>query len=455
MKTKAFPLLNYVWNKVTLHRPITNSIFKFNYVSKLFVEKELKQLKVNKATGLDNLPARMIRDTASVISKPLTHIINLSLVNSEIPTDWKMSKITPLHKNGKTTTAGNYRPVSVLSIFSKVLERAVQTQLVGYLEKNHLLYNKQFGFRKKRSTELASALFIDEIRKEIDKGKLVGVIFIDLSKAFDTLSHSILLSKLSSFGINGTELKWFTGYLFNRSQICSYDGVLSDPYPLTTGVPQGSILGPLLFLLYFNDFVKCLENASTIQFADDTVVYVSDKEFYVIENKLNTELKSISNYFSKNELIINLNKGKTESMIFGTTKKLSKLSDGLNLKYDETSINQTKLYKYLGTRIDPTLNMNEHFNHLYKQSSSKLSILSALRDRLTKESIYKIYSGMILPCLLFNCINNLNLNNTQKAKLKSIQRHVECVTGRNVHDISKQMEYHSVKLFKKCLYGLV
>ena len=173
----------------------------------------------------------------------------------------------------------------------------------------------------------------------------------DLSKAFDTLSHSILLSKLSSFGIKEAELQWFTGYLFNRTQKCVYDGAYSESYHLTTGVPQGSILRPLLFLMYFNDFVHCLENATTIQFADDTVIYISDKDFYVIENKLNKELSKISNYFLKNELTINLNKGKTESMMFGTAKKLSKLPDSLKLKYDYTSIVPTKSYKYLGTRV--------------------------------------------------------------------------------------------------------
>ena len=189
----------------------------------LFVEKELRSLKRNKATGADEIPPGVIKDSASTLAKPISFLINLSLNTSSVPRDWKIAKITPLFKGGDSNEETNYRPISVLSVFSKVLERAVHQQLIHFLESNKLLSENQFGYRKNRSTELAATMLVDNIRKEIDQEKLAGVLFVDLSKAFDTLSHSVLLSKLESYGIKGLSLNWFKDYLFNRIQFCVVD----------------------------------------------------------------------------------------------------------------------------------------------------------------------------------------------------------------------------------------
>lgn len=165
--------------------------------------------------------------------------------------------MAPIHKGGSVDDNNNYRPISVLSSFSKILERAVHHQLIDYLEANNLLSESQSGYRKRRSTELASILLTDNIRKAVDKGNLVGVLYIDLSKAFDTLSHSILLEKLKGVGFRGSANNWFGDYLFNREQFCIVEKCKSESMKITCGVPQGSILGPLLFLIYFNDFEKC------------------------------------------------------------------------------------------------------------------------------------------------------------------------------------------------------
>ena len=163
---------------------------------------------------------------------------------------------------------------------------------------------------------------------------MVGAIFIDLSKAFDTIGHIILLSKLPSYGIENTELAWFTDYLFGRRQFVSYDNEVSAGNPETCGVPQGSILGPLLFLISFNDFPACLRNANVIKFADDTVIYLADNDFCVIENRLNENMNYIYiyEYLSENELILNTKKGKTEVMLFGTAKRLAKNERNLEVQ---------------------------------------------------------------------------------------------------------------------------
>ena len=218
-------------------------------MSVLFVQKELLSLKRNKSPGIDNLPPNLLKDGAREIAKPLCRLINQSLTESVVPIEWKHAKITPIHKSGTLENPDNYRPISVLPALSKILEKAVHQQLISYLEKHNLLSDKQFGYRKYRSTELAVNLFVDDIRKSIDDGKLVGALFVDLSKAFDTISHSTLLAKLPTYGIHEVELDWFRDYLFNRHQQVFYEKERSNVFEVVCGVPQGSVLGPLLFTM--------------------------------------------------------------------------------------------------------------------------------------------------------------------------------------------------------------
>ena len=194
--------------------------------------------------------------------------------------------------------ACNYRPISVLPVLSKIMEKAVYTQLIEYLETNKLLTNFQFGYRAKRSTESAATLFVDDVRREVDTGKLVGAVFMDLSRAFDTVSHGVLLQKLKAYGVREQEILWFSDYLFHRTQIVEIDNVTSSPFPLLSGVPQGSILGPLLFIIYFNDLPDSLIRAKVIVYADDTVIYFADHDINNIEMTLNIEMKSCLLYTS-------------------------------------------------------------------------------------------------------------------------------------------------------------
>jgi hypothetical protein len=450
VKEAALPLKNFVWGYSKQPETENKTVFAFTHVTKIYVEKQLKNLKKRKAAGVDQIPPGMLKDAASVLAGPLTFLINLSLRTSTVPRDWKVSRVIPLHKGG-TKDMTNYRPISILPVISKILERAAHDQLTTYLEENHILSKSQFGYRKKHSTELATLLLTDEISKKIDKGNLVGAVFIDLSKAFDTLSHSILLLKLKSYGIRGVALKWFMDYLFNRSLMCDIDGQLSDPSPLTCGVPQGSILGPILFLIYFNDFDACLKHSKVIKFADDTVIYVSRKSKVDIEKDLNTDLQNISDYLTKNELVINLKPGKTESILFGTGKKINQNHQFINLQYNSQPISTTKEYKYLGNILDQTLSFNTNFNRVYKKTSAKLRLLWTLKIYLSPESLVKIYKGILLPVLLYSCTTNLNLTNSQMSKLSSLDNRIAKITGKKQTLIVNEIKKHSVILVKKCL----
>ena len=202
--------------------------------------------------------------------------------------------------------------------------------------------------------KLVSNLLVDDIRKNIDNGLLTGVICLDLSKAFDKVSHLYLLSKLPSYQINGNEFTWFENYLFNRKQHVFYNGHLSKAFPVFRGVPQGSILGPTLFLLHLNDIDNCLHHSSIIKYADDIVIYVSGNDSESIQKKLNADILEVHNWLTNNDLSLNLEKGKTETMIFGTSIRVKKAAP-FNIEIKGTSINKTSSYKYLGTDFNTSI----------------------------------------------------------------------------------------------------
>ena len=313
LKTSAFKLRDCVWIQQKQTTSYTNKTFKFRKVTAIQIDNLLNKLKRKKSTGLDGIPPSLLRDCSSVIAAPLSHIINLSMSTGVYPTDWKRSKIIPVYKSGSNNNIENYRPISVIPAISKIAEKVIHSQLTNYLEENSLINDDQFGFRRLRSTEHAAIQFTDNIKKKVNEGKLVGSVFIDLTKAFDTLSHSKLLLKLSSYGINNNELDWFKDYLFNRSQCVQYNNSLSKEEKVSCGVPQGSIVGPLLFTLFFNDFYTCLKHSRAVKYADDTVIYLAGKDTFIIESRLSADMQAISNWCTDNELILNLKKAKLSS----------------------------------------------------------------------------------------------------------------------------------------------
>ena len=324
----------------------TDQKFIFKAVSRHEVEQQLKSVKRNKATGLDDLPPGLIKDSAELISAPLAHLINLSLKTSIFPTDWKAAKVIPTHKSGAHSNPDNYRPISVLPVISKIIEKIIHRQLITFLDKNHLLTKFQFGFRPKLSTEYAATILLDSIRDNVYKGRLVGAVFVDLSKAFDTVSHAMLLDKLPLYGVEGKELEWFKDYLFFRKAKVAYNGCFSQENALLTGVPQGSILGPLLFLVLFNDVVDVIEHSSILKYADDTVLYVADKDIQSIKAKLSKDMDCLADWLKSNELVLNLKKGKTESLLFGTSQRIAKQTEPFEIKLShQTVINNTTEYK--------------------------------------------------------------------------------------------------------------
>ena len=254
------------------------SFLKGDYQNSLFftpvTEQEIIQiignLKNTNSKGFDDIPVNVLKFCRNELATVLSHINNLSLSSGVFPNVLKIAKVLPIFKNGDKKIVSNYRPISVLSVFSKIFEKIVYTRLFEYLDVNHILSNSQFGFRQKLSTSMALLELTDVISKCMDSNNFTVGVFLDLAKAFDTVDHGILFAKLNHYGVRGISNNWFRSYLATRRQYVTINGVSSDFSNITCGVPQGSILGPLLFIVYINDLNTVSEILRTIMFADDT-----------------------------------------------------------------------------------------------------------------------------------------------------------------------------------------
>ena len=309
-----------------LTSPCTSS-FYFQYTNPSGILKIIQGLKPKTSAGYDHLSSKVLKDIADVVSIPLSIIINQSVCSGIFPSKLKIAKVIPLFKKGDIKLFGNYRQISLLSSVSKVFEKAAYGQLYEYFSSHALFYDSQYGFRKYHSTELAALELVDRIHKEIDENKIPFSVFLDLSKAFDTLDHDILLHKLQYYGITGTALDWFRSYLTERYQYVDYNGASSSMKFLTTGVPLGSILGPLLFMIYMNDIHTVSNNLNFILYADDTTLtsplcsftYGGYHDINRVSTLINSEITKISEWLSVNKLFLNANK--LNSWFFTTTKK--------------------------------------------------------------------------------------------------------------------------------------
>ena len=273
-----------------------------------FVLKQLKCLKLKKATSLDGLPARLLKDSAVVIADCVAHLVNLFIKSGTVPIEWKQAKVVPLFKSRNEDDLDNCRPISILPILSKILEKAVFHQLHRYLSENSLLSPYQSGFRANHSTQLAITFFTDKTRGHMDKGLLTGVVFIDLKKAFDTVPHDGLLNKLFRYGIQDQPLSWFESYLTDRTQSVSIENHLSSAANISSGVPQGSVLRPLLFIIYINDLPLAVGLSSVMLYADDTVIFSAASSIDQLQLNLSLDLNVVSNWLTANGLFLNLKK---------------------------------------------------------------------------------------------------------------------------------------------------
>ena len=282
------------------------------------VMKIIDALNSSKSVGPNSIPVFLLKSFKDFFSKWISELVNLSFVTGTFPDLLKIAKVTPIHKKESKLDHLNYRPISLLSVYSKIYEKLLYVRIYSYLEKNNLIYSKQFGFRGNHSTNHALISLTEHIRNLIDNGHYVCGIFVDLEKAFDTVHHNILCDKLQPYGLRGNINNLLKSYLSNRKQFVSINGFDSVLKDITCGVPQGSSLGPVLFLLFINDFRLCVSKTSMGHFADDTFIVYNSTKAKTIETIINTELKLVMKWLRLNKL--SLNTRKTELIFFHSSR---------------------------------------------------------------------------------------------------------------------------------------
>ena len=383
------------------------------------VLKLITNLKATKSCGVDNIDAYVIKLAKHELLPVITHIVNLSLSNQVFPSQWKMSKIIPLHKKDELLYPKNYRPVSLLPIFSKILERAVFQQVVEYFEINNLIHPSHHGFRSKHNTSTALLEMYDVWVEAFDNGDLSAVVLLDMSAAFDLVDHELLINKLEVYGLEDGPLSWMKSYLENRKQKVYIDGCLSEALDVDVGVPQGSILGPLLYVIFTNDLPECVhghlvENNESFYnshcngcggiccFADDSSFTLSGKQPEVLSQEISKKYEEISEYMGQNKLV--LNSEKTHLMIMASSYKHKKYDNfGITLNTGSEVIEPTSHEKLLGGHISNNFKWNNHIRDnqksMFKILTSKLNALCKVSKVANFKTRKMVASGLITSTL--------------------------------------------------------
>ena len=352
----------------------------------------------SKGAPISEIPAKIYKSISEEISPCLSGLINLSFKIGEFPDCLKTARVVPIFKDGDPSNITNYRPISTLPFISKIYEKIMFKRLNSFFSKYSILNSSQYGFREKMRTEDGLIDFCSYLYDSIDLDKYCMCTYVDFKKAFDTVSHDVLLAKLEHFGVRGRALQWFHTYLTQRKMFVDFNGAYSSQKIINVGVPQGSVLGPFLFLLYINDIVNTSRILKYVLYADDTAILYSNSDFYKLLNIFNHELEIFNTWTRANKIVLNYDK--TKFMIV-TRKQYCKNS--ASLKINDIPIGQVKFYKYLGVTIDDRLSFNEHANCLSSKLSSVLGVLRSL-SFLPRYVLQLIYYSLGHSALMYGIV---------------------------------------------------
>ena len=369
------------------------------------IMQQVKNAKNKKSKDHDQFDMCLVKKIKPYIVKPLAHICNTSLMNGIFPDRMKIARVITLFKNGDVKEFSNYRPVSILPQFSKILEKVFHNRLMSFINDKQILNNSQFGFRKNMSTALAIIELVEEITTAIDEGKTTVGVFIDLKKAFDTVDHNILVKKLEHYGIRGLAKDWVCSYLESRRQYVCINESNSDCLDVKCGVPDGSILGPALFILYVNDMCNVSKSFKSIIFADDTNLFYAGMDIDEVCKIVSRELNILHIWFQVNKLSLNV--AKTNFMIFGNKR----FEENYIISINGMNINRVYVTTFLGVHIDSKLNWNEHIYEMwcntYKSRIHPLCIMQKRAIRICGNSDYRAHTRPIFYQLKTLCLPDM------------------------------------------------
>ena len=396
----------------------------------------MKPSKAKDAYGLDTHFLKLHKD---MLVCPITHLINLSIKMAVVPSGWKVAIVSPIFKSGDKTNISNYRPISILPVVSKVAEKWIAKLLNKHLNNGHpLLHPMQFGFRQYHSTETANCVFIETVKSLLDKTICVGAVFLDLKKAFDTVDHRTLLSKLTHFNFAENALDWFQSYLSNRRQSVSVGGTNSSYLECSAGVPQGSILGPVLFSVYINDLPNVCQTVHFQMYADDAVIFTPAKSTQEASSSLTSALENIQHWLLESGLL--LNKKKTVAMMF--TKKPIKLERS-NVFLGGMELDIVEEFKYLGVTLDPTLSFKKHIKLTANRIKFNLQNFKQIRSSMTITSAKMFLHSMIFSHIDY-CITTWSLAGN------TILKPIEMLFKQSIKILDqKPLSYHQCNILGK------
>ena len=368
----------------------------------------------------------------------------MSFKEGAFPSLNKEASVCPIFKKGDRTKCENYRPISLLSNLSKLFEKVMYARIEDFLKSSDILYKYQFGFRKQHSTNHALLSIVEQIRTSLDKKMYTCGVFVDLEKAFDTVNHKILLSKLDHYGIRGVANSWFESYLSDRYQTVQLNGATSSRQPITCGVPQGSILGPLLFLIYINDMHLSVASSTVFHFADDTNLMCSGMTLKKLRRALNKDLALLYDWLCANRLSINT--GKTEFIVFRPPRH--NVDIRLTLKFHHTKLFESTKIKYLGLILDNKLSWKPHITELCKKLSRAVGMLYKIRTFCPTSVMRSLYFSLFNSHLSYGLVvwgnaSKIDINkitSLQEKAIKAISKH------KNGDDINISREYFNLNI---------
>ena len=401
---------------------LTNRVvkdFQMTPITPIEVDSIIAGLK-NNGNNPNLISTSVLKNSKDILTPIICHLINLFVEQGYFPDNLKSGRITPIYKGGERESINNYRPVCSLHPLSKIIEKVISNRMIDFLEEYNIFSDTQFGFRKSMGTETALINYIDFIQKQLNDKKYTISIFLDLSKAFDVISHNILRTKLEHYGFRGHFLKFLTNFVNNREYFVHANGSNSNNKCVNIGVPQGSTLGPLLFLIYINDMKNCSDLIFLTQFADDsTATYSSEKLEQVLTN-IELEFGKVLDWLTANRLIINLSK--THFMLFTNLAR----PEYISITAKGQTINEVKETKFLGIILDNKLKWNSHIEYISKKISKSISVLRLLKFTFPEKILKNIYFSLIYPyytyCnLVWGSTANIHLDLLIKLQKKAVR----------------------------------
>ena len=411
---------NFDYLENFINSKVPNDVqFKIPIITPEQISTIINALESSKAMGLDGLGPRILKSISCALSPSLADLINKSLATGCFPDRLKLAKVFPIYKSGSKSDPNNYRPISILPTISKIFERHINKHLMAYLNKYSLIHESQSGFRPKHSCQTALVKLIDKWMACIDSGDIIGTMFIDFRKAFDLVDHKLLIKKLSAYKVCSSSLRWFISYLESRQQTVQSDRGMSSFANIKSGVPQGSILGPLLFLIFINDLPLLLKYCYADLFADDGTFHKNGPEIDEINDEMLIDFLTIVHWSKQNKLPINYNK--STYMLLGAKRRLQDTYE-LFLNVDDEKIEKVSKQKLLGIVIDEYLTWTPHIDYLCTLSSSKISLLKQLSSYVPKHIQKIFYQSYILPLIDYGRITWSATTSSNIERISKLQK---------------------------------